>query len=124
MTCDVVTDDHGVDFRTFDLEDIDLDLLAGQLTKFFFQLVDLLAALADNNAGACRRNRNGYELQRTFDDDFRDACLSQTGIQILADLSILDELAGKILPAVPVGIPTADDTKSVCYRINFLSHLL
>ena len=75
-------------------------------------------------AGACRRNRNGYELQRTFDDDFRDACLSQTGIQILADLSILDELAGKILPAVPVGIPTADDTKSVCYRINFLSHLL
>ena len=29
---------------------------------------------------------------------------------------------GEVLAAVPVGIPTANDTKTICYRIYFLSH--
>ena len=121
---DVVADDHGVQFGTFYLEDIDLNLLAGEFAQLFLQLVDLLAAFADDDAGTGRRDGDGHQFQRTLDDDLRDACFGQTGAQVFTNLGVFDQLARKILAAVPVGIPTAYDTESVCYRINFLSHLL
>ena len=124
LTGDVLADDDGIHLGTLHLEDVDLNLLAGELLELLLQLVDLLAALADDDARTGRRDRNRNQFQRALDDDLRDAGLLQTDVQILADLGVFDELVGEILATEPVGIPTADDTKTICYRINFLSHLI
>ena len=121
---DVLSHDHGVNLRTLHFEDIDLDLLTGEFLQLLLEFIDLLAALADDDTRTGGRNRNRHQFQRALDDDLRDACLGQTDIQVFADLGVLDELVGEILATEPVGIPTADDTKTICYRIYFLSHLI
>ena len=120
---DVLADDHGIHLGALHLEDVDLDLLAGELLQLFLQFVDLLAALADDDTGACGRDGNGDELQRPFYDNLRDTCLGQTGVQVFADFSILHQLGREVFPTVPVGVPAADYAEAVSYRIYFLSHL-
>ena len=120
---DVVGDNHRIHLRTLHLEDVYLHLLAGEFLKLFFQLVNFLAALADDDTGACGRDGNGDELQRPFYDNLRDTCLGQTGVQVFADFSILHQLGREVFPTVPVGVPAADYAEAVSYRIYFLSHL-
>ena len=119
---DVLTHDHGVHLGTLHLEDVDLDLLAGELLQLLLQLVDLLTALADDDTRTGRRNGDGDQFERALDDNLGNASFGQTDIQILADFGVLDQLVGEVLAAVPVGVPTANDTKTICYRIYFLSH--
>ncbi len=123
LTGDVVGNDHRIHFRTLHLEDVDLHLLAGEFLELLFQFVDLLAALADDDTRTCGGDGYGDELQRPFYDNLRDTCLGQTGVQVLADFSILHQLGREVFPAVPVGVPAADHTEAVSYRIYFLSHL-
>ena len=61
--------DHGVNLRTFHFEDIDLDLLTGELHQLLLEFIDLLAALANDDTGAGRRDRDRNKLQRALDDD-------------------------------------------------------
>ena len=89
---DVLADDHGIHLGALHLEDVDLDLLAGELLQLFLQFVDLLAALADDDTRTSGGNGHRDQLQRTLDDDLRDACLGQTDIQVFADLGVLDQL--------------------------------
>ena len=88
---DVLSHDHGVNLRTLHFEDIDLDLLTGEFLQLLLEFIDLLAALADDDTGAGRRDRDRNKLQRALDDDLRDARLRQTDIQILADLGVFDQ---------------------------------
>ena len=111
---DVLAYDDGIHLRTLYLEDIDLNLLAGELLQLFLELVDLLTALADDDARTGGGNGYRNQFQRALDDDLRDACLGQTDIQVFADLGVLDQLLGEVFAAEPVGIPTADDTKTIC----------
>ena len=119
---DVLTYDDGIHLGAFYLEDVDLNLLAGKFLQLFLEFVNLLTALADDDTRTGRRDGYRNQFERTLDDNLGNACLSQTDIQILADFGIFDEFVGEVLAAVPVGIPTANDTKTICYRIYLLSH--
>ena len=55
---DVLSHDHGVNLRTLHFEDIDLDLLTGEFLQLLLEFIDLLAALADDDTGAGRRDRD------------------------------------------------------------------
>ena len=52
LTGDVGGNDLGVELRAFYLVDVDLYILVSDFLELFLQLVDLLAALADDEAGA------------------------------------------------------------------------
>ena len=86
---DVLTDDDGVYFGTLHLEDVDLNLLAGELLQLLLQFVDLLAALADDDTRTGGSDGNGNEFERTLDDNLRNTCLGKTDIQVLTNLSVL-----------------------------------
>ena len=65
LTGDVVGHDVGVEFRSLYLEDIDLYLFVGNLAELFLQLVNLLAALADDGAGTgCMDGRTNWSPSR------------------------------------------------------------
>src|SRR5919197_4639489 len=60
---DVFRDKLRVGLRLFHFHDVDVDLLAGQLRKFFLQLVDLRALAADDDAGTRRKNRDARTVR-------------------------------------------------------------
>src|SRR5690606_9757011 len=112
LTGDAICHQSGIQFRTFDLEDVDLDILAGELLELLAQLVHLSTTFADDHSRAGSVDGNGNELQGTFDHDLRNTRFLQAGHQILADMFILHQLLGIVVPAVPVAIPTLDIAKA------------
>ena len=118
---DAVSHDVGVDLRPLDLEDVDLNILLGDLLELFLELVDLLAALSDDETRPCGVDRDGDELKGPLNDDLGDAGLRKAVGQVLADLIILGDLLG-VVAATPVGVPSTGDTDSVGNRVSFLSH--
>lgn len=48
----------------------------------------------------------------------------ETSIEVFADLAIFENAITEVRTTEPVGVPTADDAKSVGDRINLLSHFL
>ena len=45
-------------------------------------------------------------------------------VEILTDLAIFENIVAEVIATEPIRIPTANNTKSVAYRIYFLSHIL
>ena len=122
LTSNLVSNDRCIQFRTFNLEDVDLYILLGDFLQFLFQFVNFLSTLSDDITGASGADSYSYKFQSSLYDDTRNTSLCQTGIQVLADLCILKKSISEILTAKPVGIPTTYNTKAVCNWINFLSH--
>ena len=120
LTGDAVSDDGGIDLGALHLEDVDLDILLGDLLQLFLQLVDLLAALADDDTRTGSVDGDGDELQGALDDDAGEAGLREAASQVLADLIILGDLLG-VIAADPVGVPTTGDTDTVADRIGFIN---
>ena len=123
LTGDAVSDDVGVNLGALDLEDVDLDILLGDLLELLLEHVDLLAALADDDTRTGRVDRNGNELQGALDDDACEAGLRKTVLEVFADAIVFFDLL-RVVSTTPVGVPTTGDTDSVADRISFLSHSL
>ena len=122
LTSDLACYDRSIQFRTTYLEDVDLYILLGDLLQLLFQFVNFLSTLSYNITGASSADSYSYQFQSSLNNDTGNTCLSQTGIQVLADLCILKQRISEILTAKPVGIPTTYNTQAVCNWINFLSH--
>ena len=123
LSCNVVCNDICIQLRTFNLKDVNLNLLVGDLLQLLFKFVNLLTALANNNARTCSVDSNCNEFESSLNNYLREAGLCKTSIQILSNLCILQNLGSIIGTTVPIGVPTTDNTKSVAYWINFLSHI-
>ena len=54
---------NSIQFRTFDLEDIDLNLFIGNFLQLFFQFIHFLTAFTDNNSRTGGIDRDSDELQ-------------------------------------------------------------
>ena len=119
---DGVRNDVGVNLGALDLENVDLDVLVGDLLKLFLEFVDLLAALSDDEARTSSIDGDGDELQRTLDDDLAEAGLCKTVAEILANLIVLCDFLC-VVTTTSVRVPTTGDTDSVADRISFLSHI-
>src|SRR5688572_970789 len=66
---DVLSYEHRVELGVADLEDVHLDGLAGRLPKDLTQLLDLRAALTDDDAGLRGVDRHSDLVRRTLDVD-------------------------------------------------------
>ena len=102
LTGDALSDELGIQFRTLDLENVDLHLLPCQFLQFFAKLVHFLAAFADDDTGAGRLHCNRDQLERALNDDVGNACLAQTGQQVLTDLLIFYKLVLVVVASVPI----------------------
>ena len=106
-----------------DLDDIQLHLLADKLFNSQAVLLNLLAALADNHAGAGAVQENGNGIGAALDFNLGHARTVQGLFQVLANLLILhDQVADLLLTGIPTGIPVFDDAHAQAVGINFLSH--
>ena len=120
---DAVGDDSSLHVGATYLEDIDLDLLVGDLLELFLELIHLAAAGADDTSGTCGADGDGDELEGTLDDDAGDAAVSESGIEVGAELVILvDCLSDVSLLAKPRAVPATDDAEAIAYWISLLSH--
>ena len=63
----------GIELRALHLIHVNLYLLVGDLLELFLELVDILAALADDEAGARGADGDGDEFHCALDDDARNA---------------------------------------------------
>lgn len=86
---DAVGDDSSLHVGATYLEDIDLDLLVGDLLELLLELIHLATAGADDTSGACGADGDGDELEGTLDDDAGDAAVGQASIEVGAELVIL-----------------------------------
>ena len=98
-------------------------IFTGELLQLFFDTVYFATAFTNDDTRL--RSMDGYNqfIEGTFDNDFRNATLVDTGIQVGTDLVVLDQSVGLyFLVAVPVTVPTTDDTEPVTDWICFLTH--
>ena len=107
---DVLRHEDGVEFGAFHLGDVDLDVLVGEFLELFFEFVDLGASLTDDKARTGGVDGDRQKLKGSLDVDFGDASLSETDIEILTDFVVLDEFLLEATSAIPVRVPSADDT--------------
>ncbi len=107
---DVLSHEDGVHLGAFHLADVDLYILAGEFLKLFTQFVNLGTSTSDNKTRTGGVDGDGEQLEGTLDVNLRDASLGETGVEILTDFVVLNELLFKSSSAKPVRIPSADDT--------------
>src|SRR5690606_6607275 len=80
-----------VSFRLADFFDVDVHRHAHQALQISLQVFDVLAALADDDAGACRINRDTGVLGRTLDDDATDGRVLEFLLQVLAHADVFGQ---------------------------------
>ena len=106
----VLGHEDGVHLGALHLADVDLNILAGELLELFAEFVDLGTCTTDNQTRTSGVDGDGEQLQGTLDVNLGDASLGKTGVEILTDLVVLNELLFKSSSAKPVRIPSTDDT--------------
>ena len=106
----VLSNEDGIHLGAFHLADVDLHILASELLELLAEFVDLRTGTSDNQTRTGGVDGHGEQLERTLDVNLRDASLGETGVEILTDLVVLNELLFKSSSAKPVRIPSADDT--------------
>jgi hypothetical protein len=119
---DVLSNEDGVHLGALHLADVDLDILAGELLEFLAQFVDLGASTTDDETRTGGVDGDGEQFEGTLNINLGDASLGETGVEILTNLVVLNELLFKSSSAKPVRIPSADATSSVSNWVSFLSH--
>ena len=122
LASDALAHDVGVEVRLLHLEDVDLNILVGDLLQFLLEFVNFLTALTDDKARTRGADGDGDEFRGTLNDDAGNALLCQASEEVLTDVAILKDIVTEVLSSEPVGIPAANDTQTVAYRIYFLSH--
>ena len=121
---DVLSHQLCIHIGVANLDDVQLHGLTDQLLHVLAVLLDLLAALADDHAGACHVQVDGDDLVAALDLDLGDTGGKQQLLQVYADLVVLDQqVADLLIAGIPAGIPVFDDAHAHAMGINFLTHL-
>ena len=124
LSGDVLGHQLRVHIGVADLDDVQLHGLADQLLHVLAILLDLLAALADDHAGACHVQVDGDDLVAALDLDLGDTGGKQQLLQVHTDLVVLDQqVADLLIAGIPTGIPVFDDAHAHAMGIDFLTHL-
>src|SRR5690606_5758592 len=99
-------------------------VLLSQFFDLFFDLIHFTSLLTDYDTGSGSVNCNDNSFQRALDHYTGNSAFWNTSIDISPDLVVFYQFLGKIITAIPVGVPSSDDPKSKSYRIYFLSHII
>ena len=141
MASNALGHDVGVEIRLLHFEDVDLNILARDLLELELELLNILTTLSDDHTGTAGADRDRHEFGSALDYDARDIFVYasvfllagrgatglfdvafETCIEIFANLAIFEDVFAEVRTTEPVGVPTADDAKSVGDRIDFLTH--
>ena len=97
--------------------------MAQELFDFSLQLLDALAAAADNHAGLAGEDVDRHASVAALDINAADAGGVELFLKHFAQLVILDEVVREILfLGVPARAPIKDHAYARAMRINFLTH--
>src|SRR4026208_995099 len=97
----VLGDELGVELGMDDLLDVEVDLLARAHLELVLELLDLGALAADDDAGSGREDRDARPVGRALDVDLRDARVMGRVLDVAADLHVLVQQVGVVLPRKP-----------------------
>ena len=119
---DRLRDQPRVELGALDLEDVDLDLLAGDPVKVTSKLIDLRARLADHDARPRRVDVDLHLGGVLADRDVRQAGVRQTADDVLADQRVFMQVVREVALVEPVGLPVVDVAHAHRLGMNFLTH--
>ena len=119
----VFRDQLRVQLGRLDLENIDVNLFAGQFAQFFLELVDLSAFTSDDDAGPGSENGDAATSGSALDQDARDRSRFKFFLENLADFMVFGEqFAEFLLFGIPLGAPVMRDGDAKTDWIGFLTH--
>ena len=113
-----------IGLRSSQFYDVQDNALASELFQFVLQLIDAVAAAADDHTGLGGENVDPHlVLGSSFDDYLGYACQIQFLLDEFSDLVIFDKIIREVLLVrVPFGIPVFNNAHSESMRANFLTH--
>src|SRR6266581_949222 len=115
-------DQLGIDLGVLDLEDVELDLLAGQLLQVAADPVSLGAAAADDDAGPGRVDVHPDAVPGPLDLDLGDAGPLHAALQHPADRDVFRDIVLVELVGIPPALEVGGDAEPEPVRIHFLAH--
>src|SRR6185436_17151394 len=115
-------DQLGVDLGALDLEDVQLDLLAGELLELTADAVGLGAAATDDDARARRVDVHADTVAGALDLDLGDAGSLHALGQQLADRDVLTDVRFVQLVGVPTALVVRRDAEAEPVRVDLLPH--
>src|SRR5690606_36624534 len=126
---DALRDELSVGLGVLDLEDVQLDLLAGELLEVGADALGLGAAAADDDARAGGVDVVADAVTPALDLDAADAGAVELRLQQTTDLDVLGDVVGVTLARLRrVGEPTRDvvrgDAEAEAVGVYLLSHYL
>src|SRR5690625_943052 len=120
---DVLGHQMRIDFRTPDLDNVQVQLGIGELGDFLPQILDIRALAADDDTGPRRVDRDPALAVRALDHDAADSRLLGLLADELPDLDVFMQQVAIILGiGVPAAVPGPVDLQAKADRIDFLSH--
>src|SRR6478735_9285161 len=119
---DTLGDQLRVDLGVLDLEDVQLDLLAGELLQLATDAVGLGATATDDDARTRGVDVHPHAVPGALDLDLGDAGPLHALGQQLADRDVLTDVALVELVGVPAALVVRRDPQAEAVRVDLLSH--
>src|SRR5690606_34863276 len=119
---DALRDELSLGLRVLDLEDVQLDLLTGQLLELGADAIGLGAAASDDDARTSGVDVHTHTVTGALDLDLRDAGALEAGGQELADRDIFLDVVRVLLVGVPTRLPVGGDAQTEAVRVDLLAH--
>ena len=115
-------DQLGVHLGVLDLEDVQLDLLAGELLELAADAVGLGATTTDHDARTRGVDVHPDAVPGALDLDLGDAGPLHALGQQLADRDVLADVGLVQLVGVPTALVVRRDSEAEAVRVDFLTH--
>ncbi len=112
----------GLGLGVLDLEDVQLDLLTGQLLQVAADAIGLGAAATDDDARTRGVDVDANPVTGALDLHLGDAGPLEPRGEELADGDILFDVVRVLLVGVPPRLPVGGDAQTEAVRVDFLAH--
>src|SRR4029079_14001027 len=119
---DTLGDQLRVDLGVLHLEDVQLDLLAGQLLQVAADVVGLGATPADHDARTCGVDVHPHAVPGALDLDLGDAGTLHALGQQAPDRDVLADVGLVELDGVPPRLVVGGDAEAEAVRVDLLAH--
>ena len=122
LLCDGLCHQLSVGVNVLDFEDVEGDLLAGELFELAADAVSLGTTTADHDARTGGVDVDADAVTGALDNDVGDTSAIQVLGQEFADLDVFGEVIGVGLIGVPVGLPIGSNAQPEAVGVDFLAH--
>src|SRR5438874_9116254 len=118
---DVLRHQLGIELRTLNLLDIDVDLTVDQLLQLITQLVHFGALAADDDSRTRGVDVDAHLVRRALDVDLGYASVREALLEILAKLQIAMKRLRVVLSCEPARVPGFVESEPKSVRVDLLT---